>query len=59
MLSELLTIWCELGGKPSGRAAARFLIAESNPVGADNSIETVVKWLGRRQSKTAKTVTTR
>lgn len=56
--NALLAIWCELGGKPRGVAAARFVIAASEPVGAGDSIETVVKWLDR-QSKTAKTVTTR
>jgi hypothetical protein len=60
--SELLAIWCELGGKP-GRAAARFVIAASKPAGAgpsvkasrrsaEKEIKTVEKWFERRQSKT-------
>ena len=32
-------------GKPTGEAAASFLIAASKPVGADASITTIVKWL--------------
>ena len=63
--NELLAIWCELGGKPSGKAAARFLIAASKPVGAtprspakasrrslEEEIKTVERWLQRHQSKT-------
>jgi hypothetical protein len=56
--NALLAIWCELGGKPNGVAAARFVIAASEPLGAGDSIETVVKWLDR-QRKTPKSVTTR
>ena len=56
--NELLAIWCELGGKPSGKAAANFLIAASKPVmgSAVPTLKSVVQWLERRQNKTAKTV---
>jgi hypothetical protein len=50
--SELLAVWCELGGKRTGKAVARFLIAASKPVGAGASIKTVLRWLERRQKKT-------
>ena len=29
---DLMEIWCDLGGKPSGAATARFLRAASKPV---------------------------
>jgi hypothetical protein len=60
---ELLAIWCELGGKPRRRAAARFLIAASKPVSAprrsvkasrrslEKEIKAAEKWLERRSSK--------
>ena len=56
--NELLAIWCELGGKPSGAAAASFLIAASKPVmgSAVPTLKSVVQWLERRRNKTAKTV---
>jgi hypothetical protein len=48
---ELLVIWCELGGKPSGKAAGSFLLAVSTPVmgSAAPNIAAVVQWLKRRQ----------
>jgi hypothetical protein len=49
--TDLLAIWCELGGKPSGRAAARFLLVASKPLMGAVKNETVVKWLERRQKK--------
>ena len=55
--SELLTIWCDLGGKPHGTAAAKFLRAASLPVMRDDVAldpPTIVQWLKRRRRKTAK-----
>ncbi|WP_426615367.1 hypothetical protein [Bradyrhizobium sp. McL0616] len=51
--NELLAIWCELGGKASGKAAASFLGAASKPVmgSAVPDITSVMRWLERRQSK--------
>jgi hypothetical protein len=56
--NELLAIWCELGGKPTGKAAATFLIAASKPAmgSAVPTLTSVVQWLERRQNKAAKTV---
>lgn len=53
--NELLTIWCELGGKATGKAAACFLIAASKPVmgSAVPNITSVMRWFERRQNKTA------
>ncbi|MET4152004.1 hypothetical protein [Bradyrhizobium barranii] len=50
--SELLAIWCDLGGKPRGRAAAEFLWVASKPVmgKAVRSFMSVVRWLERRLS---------
>jgi hypothetical protein len=45
--TTLLVLWCDIGGKPHGSAAARFLIAASKPVGADTTIDTVLQWLKR------------
>jgi hypothetical protein len=58
--TDLLLLWCDIGGKPHGLAAARFLIAASKPtvsadasiktkkpVGAGASIKTVLRWLDR------------
>ena len=53
----LLVIWCYIGGKPHGSAAARFLIAASKPVGADASINTVLRWLKRRKESVSKLIT--
>jgi hypothetical protein len=56
--NDLLAIWCELGGKPSGAATARFLKAASKPVmgSAIPTFTSVVQWLDRRQNKVAETV---
>jgi hypothetical protein len=53
--SELLAIWCDLGGKATGKATASFLIAASRPVmgSAVPDITSVMRWLERRQNKTA------
>jgi hypothetical protein len=55
--TSLLVLWCEIGGKPHGVAAARFLIAASKPVGADESIKTVLQWLQRRKETVTKPIT--
>jgi hypothetical protein len=57
--NELLTIWCEHGGKATGKVTASFLIAASKPVmrSAVPDITSVMRWLERRQSKTANEVT--
>ena len=49
--SELLAIWCELGGKPHGVAAAEFLWVAS-PVmrGAVPAHKSIVQWLERRRA---------
>jgi hypothetical protein len=56
--NKLLEIWCDLGGKPSGAATARFLRAASKPVmgSAVPTLTSVVQWLYRRQNKTVRTV---
>ncbi|MBR0750257.1 hypothetical protein JQ582_40790 [Bradyrhizobium japonicum] len=50
--SELLAIWCDLGGKPRGRAAAAFLWVASKPVMGDAipAHKSIAKWLERRLS---------
>ena len=55
---ELLTIWCDLGGEPSDKAAAQFIRAASLPVmgSAIPTPASIVKLLERRQNGTAKTV---
>jgi hypothetical protein len=57
--NELLAIWCELGGKATGKATASFLIVASKPVmgSAVPDIASVMRWLERRQNKTANKVT--
>jgi hypothetical protein len=55
--TSLLVLWCDIGGKPHGLAAARFLIAASKPVGADASINTVLRWLERRKESVSKLIT--
>lgn len=47
--SELLAIWCDLGGKPRGVEAAEFLWVASRPVmhGAVPAHKSVVRWLER------------
>jgi hypothetical protein len=55
--TDLLVFWCNIGGKPHGLAAARFLIAASKPVGADASIKTVLQWLQRRKESVSKLTT--
>jgi hypothetical protein len=54
---ELLEIWCGLGGKAHGAAAADFLILASKPVmgSALPPFESVVQWLERRRRKAART----
>jgi hypothetical protein len=47
--SELLAIWIELGGEPSGVAAARFLLVASKPVMGAVKDDAVLKWLERRR----------
>ena len=56
--NKLLEIWCDLGGKPSGAATARFLRAASKPVmgSAIPTFTSVVQWLNRRQNETVRTV---
>jgi hypothetical protein len=51
--SELLTIWCDLGGKPRGVAAAEFLWVASKPVMHDAvpAHKSVVQWLERRATR--------
>jgi hypothetical protein len=48
---ELLAIWCELGGKTRGIAAANFLIVASKPVmgSAVPDRKSVVQWLERHE----------
>jgi hypothetical protein len=48
--SELLAIWCDLGGKPRGVAAAEFLWVASKSVMGDAvpSHKSIVQWLERR-----------
>jgi hypothetical protein len=53
----LLVLWCDIGGKPHGLAAAHFLIAASKPVGADPTIRTVLQWLQRRKESVSKLIT--
>jgi hypothetical protein len=50
--SELLAIWCDIGGKPRGVAAAEFLWVASRPVmgKAIPAHKSVVQWLKRRLS---------
>jgi len=55
--TSLLVLWCDIGGKPHGLAAARFLIAASKPVGADASINTVLQWLERRKETVSELIT--
>ena len=55
--TTLLVLWCDIGGKLHGSAAARFLIAASKPVGADASINTVLRWLKRRKESVSKLIT--
>ena len=45
--NELLAIWCELGGKQTGKATANFLIAASKPVmgSAIPTFASVTRWL--------------
>jgi hypothetical protein len=52
----LLVLWCDIGGKPHGSAAARFLIAASKPVGVDATIDTVVQWLKRQKETVSKLI---
>jgi hypothetical protein len=54
--SQLLAPWIDIiGGDPTGKATANFLIAAAAPIDADADIEAVEKWLKRRrQSKTTK-----
>ena len=53
--NELLAIWLELGGKETGKSAARFLEAASKPVmgSAVPDIASIVQWLERRKKKPA------
>ena len=48
---QLTKIWCALGGKPHGAAAADFLMVTSLPVMASAvpTLKSVVQWLERRQ----------
>jgi hypothetical protein len=55
--TDLLVFWCNIGGKPRGLAAARFLIAASKSVRADASINTVSRWLERRKERVSKLIT--
>jgi hypothetical protein len=55
--TTLLVLWCDIGGKPHGLAAAHFLIAASKPVGADATIKTVLQWLQRRKESVSKLIT--
>ena len=52
--TQLLLLWCDFGGEPSGRAAASFLIAASKPVGSGASIQTVLRWLDRQKENVSK-----
>jgi hypothetical protein len=54
--TTLLVLWCDIGGKPHGLAAAHFLIAASKPVGADATIKTVLQWLERRKETVNKLI---
>jgi hypothetical protein len=49
--SELLAIWCDLGGTATGKAAASFLIVASKPVmrSAVPDITSVMRWLERHR----------
>lgn len=50
--SKLLTLWVEIGGKPSGTAAARFLCTAVGPVMSKSpTVPSIMRWLERRQSK--------
>jgi hypothetical protein len=51
---ELLSIWCELGGKASGLAAATFLMVASKPVmySAVPDIASIMRWLRRQAGAT-------
>jgi hypothetical protein len=53
--AELLVIWCEFGGQPTGTAAAHFLFTASVPRinSAVPDIPSIMRWLKRRQSKPA------
>jgi hypothetical protein len=53
--TTLLVLWCDIGGKPRGAAAARFLIAASKPVG-DANIKAVLKWLELRKETVSKLI---
>jgi len=55
--TSLLVLWCDIGGKPHGVAAARFLIAASKPVGAGASVKTVLRWLERQKESVSKLIT--
>ena len=55
--TSLLLLWCDIGGKPHGLAAARFLIAASKSVRADASINTVLRWLERQKESVSKRIT--
>jgi len=52
--SDLLAIWCQIGGRETGVDAADFLIAASDPVmprgarDADRYRRAVIQWLRRR-----------
>ena len=50
--NELLAIWCDLGGKPRGVAAAEFLWVASRPVMRDTvpAHKSIVQWLERRRA---------
>lgn len=52
---ELLAIWIELGGEPTGKAAAGFLFVASKPVmgSAVPDVPSIMRWLKRRQSRPA------
>ena len=55
--TDLLVLWCDIGGKPHGLAAANFLNAASKPVGADANITTVLRWLDRQKESVSKLIT--
>jgi hypothetical protein len=55
--TTLMVLWCDIGGKPHGLAAARFRIAASKPVGADATIDTVLQWLKRRKESVSELIT--
>ena len=51
LLTALLALWIDIGGKPRGKAAANFLFAASKPVYAE-TFDALEQWLKRRKKIT-------